>query len=117
VLVAREAQELARRHRERGADVLRRDRQLPLAAIDQDREFYPSRAPVVEQLVHRRAHRAPGVEHVVDHDDVGTVDVEWYLRRLHLMVQPGRVEIVAIERNIERAHGRCEPEFPVQPLG
>jgi len=38
-------------NRKRGADVLRGDRQLPLAAVDQSRELDLPRTPVVEQLV------------------------------------------------------------------
>src|SRR5712672_1526079 len=76
LLVARQAQEFARRHRKGGAHVLRRDRQLSFTAVHQRRELDFSRTPVVEQLVHRRAHGAPGVEHVVDHHDVPAVDVE-----------------------------------------
>src|SRR6266851_1250648 len=66
-LIPHQTQEPAGRHHERGADVLRGDRQLPLAAVDQGRELDLPRSPVVEQLVHCRAHRAPGVEHIVHH--------------------------------------------------
>src|SRR6266852_795675 len=117
VLVARQAQEFACRHRKRGAHVLRGDRQLPFAAVHQRRKLDFSRAPVVEQLVHRGAHGAPGVEHVVDHHDVPAVDVERNLGGLHLMVQSGRVEIVAVNRNVERSQGGRELQFPVQALG
>src|SRR5689334_4579506 len=73
--VAREAQQLPGGHRERGAPVLRADRQLPLAAIDQRGELDLPGAPVVEQLVHGGSHRAPGIEDVVDYHDVTAVDV------------------------------------------
>src|SRR5580765_1732514 len=116
-LVPHQAQQLPGGHRKRGADVLRGDRQLPLASIDQRRKLDLPRAPVVEQLVHRGAHRPPGVEHVVDHDDVAVVHVERNLRRLHLVAQPRLVEIVAIERDVERAHRRGEGELLVQPFG
>src|SRR5882762_8922639 len=116
-LVALKAQESACGHRKRGADILRRDRQLPLAAVHQRRKLDFSGAPVVEQLVHGGAHGAPGVENVVDHHDMPAVDVERDLRRLHLVVQSGCVEIVAIERDVERPHRRRELQFPVQALG
>src|SRR5882762_5810157 len=74
-------------------------------------------APIVEQLVHRGAHGAPGVENVVDHHDMPSVDVERDLRGLHLVVQSGGVEIVAIEGDVERPHRRRELQFPVQALG
>ena len=46
------------------------DRQLAPAAVDQHGELDARRPAVVEQLVHRRAHRAAGVEHVVDEQEV-----------------------------------------------
>src|SRR5216683_121536 len=116
-LVARQAQEFACGHRKRGADVLRGDRQLPFAAVDQRRELDFSGAPIVEQLVHRRAHGAPGVENVVDHHDMPAVDVERDLRGLHLVVESSDVEIVAIEGDVERPHRRRELQLPVQTLG
>src|SRR5260221_9955249 len=115
VLVAHQAQELARRHRKRRAHVLRGDRQLPFAAVHQRRELDFSRAPVVEQLVHRGTHGAPGVEHVVDHHDVPPVDVERNLGELHLMVQSGGVEIVAVKRDVDRPQRGRELQFPVHP--
>src|SRR5579864_8743547 len=115
--VARQAQQLPLRHRERSADVLRSDGKLALAAVDQHRELDLPRSPVIEQFVHRRAHRAPRVEHVVDHHDVPAADFERNLRRLHLVMQSSRVEIVAVERDVERAHRRLEPELPVQAFG
>src|SRR5439155_428912 len=94
-LVARQAQKFACGHRKRGADILCRDRQLPFAAVDQRRQLDFSGAPIVEQLVHRGAHGAPGVQNIVDHDDMPAVDVERDLRRLHRVVESGDVEIVA----------------------
>src|SRR6267142_6627516 len=115
--VACQPQELAGRHRQRGADVLRGDRQLSLAAIDQRRELDFPRAPVVEQLVHRCAHGAPRVEDVIDHHDVAAVHVERDLRGFHFAAQAGRVEVVAVERDVQGTHGRRELQFPVQALG
>src|SRR5260370_6775138 len=76
VLVARQAQELACGHRKRGADILRRERQLTFPPIHQRRKLDLSGTPIVEQLVHRGAHGAPGVEHVVHHHDVPAADAE-----------------------------------------
>ena len=62
------------------------------------------RAAVVEQLVHRGADGAPGVEHVVDQDEVAALDFEGDVRRLDLArAGRSRVEIVAVERDVERA--------------
>src|SRR5215470_568605 len=68
--VAIEAQHRALRHGQRRAAVLRADRELPLAAVHEHHEHDRLRPAVVEELVHRRAHRAAGVEHVVDEQDV-----------------------------------------------
>jgi hypothetical protein len=46
------------------------------AAVEQCRQPDALRAPVVEQFVHRCADRAPGVQHVVDQQDVGAGDLE-----------------------------------------
>src|SRR6266849_82254 len=115
-LVARQAQKFHCGDRKRGTDILCRDRQLPFAAVHQRRKLDFAGTPIVEQLVHRGAHGAPGVEHVVDHHDMPPVDVERDLRRLHLVVQSGGVEIVAVKRDIQGSHGRRELQFTVQAL-
>src|SRR5436853_3077686 len=48
------------------ADEIWRDRQLASAAIHERGDTDAPRAAVVEELVHRRADRAPGIEDVVD---------------------------------------------------
>src|SRR6266513_2975319 len=116
-LVAHQSQKFACGHRKRGADILCRDRQLPFAAVDQRRQLDFSGAPIVEQLVHRGAHGAPGVQNIVDHDDMPAVDVERDLRRLHRVVESGDVEIVAIEGDVERSHRRRNLQLPVHMLG
>src|SRR5882672_87527 len=116
-LVPRQAQEPAGGHHERGAYVLRGDRQLPLAPVDERRELDLPRTPVVEQLVHRRTHGAPGVEDDVHHDDMPAVHIEGNLGGLHLVAQAGRVEVVAVERNVEGAHRGREAKLPMQALG
>ena len=47
-----------------------------MAAVDQDRELHERRAAVVEEGVDGGADGAPRVEHVVDEDHRGAVDVE-----------------------------------------
>src|SRR2546428_9837819 len=63
---ALEPQAHAGRHLDARAAVLGTDRQLPAAAVGEHHQRDAFRPPVIEQLVHRRTHRAPGVEHVVD---------------------------------------------------
>ena len=66
-----DADELLARGRHVLADVVGADRQLAMAAVDEHRQ--PDRAGTaeVDQGVHRRADRAPGVEDVVDEHDRG----------------------------------------------
>src|SRR5256714_6706567 len=59
-----------------GAAVLRANRQLPAAAVGEHHQRDAGRPAVVEQLVHRCAHRASGIEHVVDQQELAAVDVE-----------------------------------------
>src|SRR3990170_4440139 len=73
---ALQAQPHARGHLHLRGAVLRRDRQLPPAAVDEHRERYAPRPAVVEQFVHRRPHRASGVEHVVHQQQVTAFDLE-----------------------------------------
>ena len=58
-----------RRRRQVLADVVGPDRQLAVAAVDEDRELHARRPAVVEERVDRRADRAARVEDVVDEDD------------------------------------------------
>jgi hypothetical protein len=78
-----------------------RNRQLAVPAVDHHRELDRARPADVDQGVHRGAHRASGVEHVVHqhhdlaldvHRDVAVAD--------HRLVRDGG-EIVAIERDVE----------------
>ena len=65
------------RRRQVLADVVGADRQLAVAAVDEDREPHGARAAEVGEGVERGADGAPGVEDVVDEDD-------------HLVVDPAR---------------------------
>ena len=57
------------------ADEVGPDRQLAVAAVDQGREPNGARAAVIGQRVERGAHRAPGVEDVVDEHDDAAADL------------------------------------------
>ena len=72
---------LGARGRQVLADVVGADRQLAVAAVDEDRELHACGPAVVEQRVDRGADRAAGVEHVVD-EDAGLA--------LEREVEPGR---------------------------
>src|SRR5574343_1975875 len=64
-----------------------RDRQLAAAAVGEHGRRHRGRTTVVEQFVDRRPGRPPGVEHVIDQDDVAPFDIEGNDRRPALRVQ------------------------------
>ena len=63
------------------ADVVGPDRQLAVAAVDEDGELDARGPAVVEERLDRGADRAAGVEDVVDEDDRAAVEREVELRR------------------------------------
>ena len=87
------------------ADVVGPDRQLAVAAVGEHRQLHPLGPSVVEQRVDAGAHRAPGVEHVVDEHDRRVldreVDVGGVHDRLGRGVAPGQV--VAVEADVDVA--------------
>src|SRR2546425_2801972 len=106
--VALQPQAHAGRHLDSRAAVLGADRQLPAAAVGEDHQRNARRAAVVEQLVHRSAHRAAGVKHVIDQQQIPAVDVEWNLGALRVVMQPAGVIVVAVERDVHQAERRSE---------
>src|SRR6267143_378851 len=114
--VALQPQAHAGRHLDARAAVLGADRQLPAAAVGEDHQRNARRAAVVEQLVHRRAHRAAGVKHVIDQQQVPAVDVERNLGALRVVMQPAGVIVVAVERDVHQAQRLGQPQHRVQPL-
>ena len=83
------------------------DGQLPVAAVDEDRELDRPGATELGERVHGGAHGAAGVEHVVDehHDPAGDVDGD-------LGGAGGRdrpeADVVAVEGDVEGADGDVE---------
>ena len=71
---------LLARRRQVLADVVGADRQLAVAAVGEHGELHARRAAVVEQGLDRRAHGAPGVQHVVHDHDGQPVDREVEVR-------------------------------------
>src|SRR6266851_1309334 len=115
--VALQSQAHPRGHLDTRAAVLRADRQLPPAAVGEHDQRDARRAAIVEHLVHRRAHRAPGEEHVVDQQQLAAVDVERDLGALRVVMQALRVIVVAVERDVHQPQGRRDAEPGMQPLG
>src|SRR5882724_11374892 len=85
--LARQAQAHAGGNLDASAAILRADRQLAPATVGQDDERDARRPPIVEKLVHRRAHRAAGIEHVVDQQDLAAAHVERNLGALGIVMQ------------------------------
>ena len=94
---------------ESDADVVRLDRHLAMAAVDERRQLDLGRAPVVGQRIERGTDGAAREEHVVHEDDVRAVNREAYVAFLKRRVRVEVLEIVAIQRDIERAEG----ELPI----
>src|SRR5262245_30038653 len=68
------------------AAVLRADRQLPAAAVDENDQRDALRPAVVEQLVHGGADRAAGVKHVIHQQQLAPLDVERNLGALRIVL-------------------------------
>ena len=85
------------------ADVVGAQRQFAVAAVDEHRQLHGAGPADVAQRVQGRAHRAAGVEHVVDEDDQRVVDAA--LGDRGVLQRPRRldVEVVAVERDVQGA--------------
>src|SRR4051812_21707607 len=103
---------LVARGREVLADVVGADRQLAVAAVDEDGELNAGGTAVVEERLDGRANRAPRVEDVVDEDDRPPFEPEIELGRTDERLRgAGRLaaadaDVVAIEGDVARAEGR-----------
>src|SRR5208282_1563887 len=99
------------------ADVGCLDRQLATAAVDEHRQLDCLRPPVVEQFVDGGAHRATGVEDVVDQDDAAAGDFERKRGRLEFRAQPLLRVVVAVERHVDVADRVLAVEHTGQAFG
>ena len=84
------------------ADVVGPDRQLAMAAVDEDRQADRARTAEVDERVHRRADRPAGVQDVVDEDDRRVVEVERQVGALDDRLGGHEREVVPVERDVER---------------
>src|SRR5829696_1799773 len=87
-------------------DVIRPDRQLPVAAVDQDRQPNRGWSPELEERVHRGAGRPPRVENVVYQYDSLAGHIERHAAAPYLGLH--LLEIVAVERDVKRADGEVQ---------
>src|ERR671935_1433290 len=117
---------LVARGREVLADVVGTDRQLAVAAVDEDGELDPVGTAVVEERLDRRANRAARVEDVVDEDDGLALEREVERGRANDRLRMARrvaaahLHVVAIEGDVDgadwgRVAGALRDE-PPQPL-
>src|SRR4030095_9285261 len=96
---------LRRRRGQLRAAVVGFDRQLAMAAIDEDHQLNGARAAELDERIERGPNRPAGVEHIVDEQNAFLVDRKWNLGspdewlRTHGMAH----EIVTIERDVECA--------------
>src|SRR6266540_2498645 len=102
---------LVARGRQVLADVVGPDRQLAVAAVDEDGELDPVGAAVVEERLDRGADRAAGVEDVVDEDDGLALERKVERRRaddrlrMERRTASAHLDVVAVEGDVDRA--RC----------
>ena len=100
------------RRRQVLADVVGADRELAVAAVDEDGELDAGGASVVEERLDRGADRAPRVEDVVDEDDGASLEREVELRLAHDRLRVQRrlaaadADVVAVEGDVDGAEGR-----------
>ena len=73
----------------------------------EDGELHATRAAEVDQLIERRADRAPGVKHVVDEHDVAILDVAGQLCPIDDRISADGRKIVAISVISSDADGRA----------
>ena len=85
------------------ADVVRLDRELAVAAVDEDREADGAGAPEVDDAVEGGADRPSRVEDVVAEENGAAVQVEVDLGLLQERLRRDRGKVVAVERDVEGA--------------
>src|SRR6202000_2575578 len=79
------------------------DRQLAMPPVDEGEELYPARPAVVEQRIQRGTDGAPGIEHIIDQNDVARIDVEADVALLHHRAYVARRKIVAVKADVQHA--------------
>jgi hypothetical protein len=76
-----------------------------MTSVDEHREPDRAGTPIVDERVHRGADRATGEEHIVHENDDASVDRERDLRLADHRRVADAGQIVAVERDVDRAEG------------
>ena len=105
-LLEHDLDDLAAGGRHALADVVRLDRKLAVAAVDQHGQAHGARSPEVDDAVERRPDRPAGVQHVVAEQDRPAVQVEVDLGLLQEGLRSDHRQVVAVEGDVERADGK-----------
>ena len=90
------------------SDEVGADRKLAVTTVHEDGESDRARASVIDERIHRRADGAAGEEDVVDEDDNAVVDGERDLRLTHHRRVADARQVVAVERDIDRAERKID---------
>ena len=90
-------------------------RKLAPASINQARELHAGGAAEIKNFIERRAQRAAGMNHIIDEQNMATLDGEINFSRFLLWVQADAGKVIAMQCHGECAERvRCAQKF-VQP--
>ena len=103
--------------RQAGTDEIGLYRYLTLAAVDEDGEQDLARPSVVKNFIHRRAHRATRLQHVVDQYDAAIVDVGRQAGRLYRGVQTIARKVITVKGYVEASELSRGSDALAQLLG
>src|SRR5664280_39685 len=104
--------QLDARHRQR-----RLDRQLAVAAIDENGQGDAGRTAEIVELVDGGADGAAGVEHIVDQDDAAALDLERQAGVVGARGQTALRKIVAVQGARDDACLAAQRQIALQPFG
>src|SRR6266849_2951096 len=80
------------------------DGHFAMPAIDQHTERHALRPTQIKEPIHRRPNRAPRIQNVVDQHKVHVVHAERNVGTLQHCVRRNLRQIIAVQRNVQRAH-------------
>ena len=93
------------------SDNIRFNRKLPAISVYEYRQGNTCWSAVIKKLIHCRSNGAPGMQYIVDQDDMPIFDPKRQAGWADPGVQADTTEVIAIKGNIEYAEGLVNPEF------